>query len=288
MKIPFLGLPDHPQAKVALIPAPLELTTSWKKGTSLAPLEILKVSPNLEFFDEETKLEPYLFPGFYTFPIPELSYNLEMALKEISEMITQSLNLQRFPLIIGGEHTLSLAAIRTLKKFYPYFRVLYLDAHPDLRDSYLGSKINHATVIRRIYEMGIPVLGIGIRTCSKEEWEFIIGENISLIGAQEFKEDIKTALSKIKEFIKESPFYLSLDMDVFDPSLAPGVGTPEPGGLTWEEFLKILRELTSPFLIGMDIVETLPLPCHQITEYLVCKIIMKVSAYLARSYESLA
>lgn len=282
MKINFLGLPDHPQAKVALIPAPFELTTSWKKGTSSAPLEILKVSPNLEFFDEEIQIEPYLSLGFYTFPILELSYNLELALKEISKMIVQSLEYQRFPILIGGEHTISLSAVETFKKFYLKFKFLYLDAHPDLRDSYLGSKINHATVIRRIYEMGVPILGVGIRTCSKEEWEFIKSENIPIIWDKELKEDLEKSLTKIEEFIKDSPFYFSLDMDVFDPSLAPGVGTPEPGGLSWYEFLKILKVLTKHSFIGMDIVETLPLSCHQFTEYLVCKIIMKVLAYLSK------
>ncbi len=282
MKITFLGLPDHPQAKVALIPAPLELTTSWKKGTFFGPLEILKISPNLEFFDEETQTEPYMHLGFYTFPIPELPYELELALEEISKMILKSLSLKKFPLIIGGEHTVSLASARALKKFYSNFKILYLDAHPDLRDFYLGSKINHATVIRRVYEMGIPVLGVGVRTCSKEEWEFIRKQQINIIWAKDLKENFEENLAKIEEFIKDFPFYLSLDMDVFDPSLAPGVGTPEPGGLSWEEFLKILRIVTQHSLIGMDIVETLPLYCHQITEYLACKIIMKTLAYLAQ------
>jgi agmatinase len=287
MKLTFLGLPDHPQAKVALIPAPLEITTSWQKGTKEAPTEILKVSPNLEFFDEETEIEPQEVLGFFTYPVPELPLDIDMALEEISEKIRETFMEKKFPIIIGGEHTVTLGSIKTLKEFYENLKILHLDAHLDLRDEYLGCKISHATVIRRIYEMGIPILSVGVRTLCKEEYEFIKKVNFPLLWMKDLKENRDKSLKTIEDFIKEGNIYLSLDMDVFDPSLAPGVGTPEPGGMSWYEFLQILKLVVRYNLVGMDIVEVKPSLGNTITEYLAAKIIFKISSYLAKKYETL-
>jgi agmatinase len=286
MKLNFLGLPDGENPRVALIPAPLEFTTSWKKGTKEAPLEILKVSPNIEFFDEETEKEPVKILGFYTYPVPELSSSFNSALKEVSQTVESALKKRLFPIVIGGEHTVSFAVVEALEKFYPKFKVLHLDAHLDQRDSYLGTKINHATVMRRILEKGHPVLSIGIRSCSKEEYEFFKKtKNLEVIWAKDIKEDFEKVLKKIEEFVKDSLFYLSFDMDVFDPAVAPGVGTPEPGGLFWHEALQILKSVVKYSLIGFDLVEVMPLPCHQITEYTAVRLIFKLCAYLSEKYE---
>ena len=287
MKLTFLGLPDHPQARVALIPAPLEITTSWQKGTKEAPTEILKVSPNLEFFDEETEIEPQEVLGFFTYPVPELPLDIDMALEEISKKIRETFIEKKFPIIIGGEHTVTLGSIKALKEFYENLKILHLDAHLDLRDEYLGCKISHATVIRRIYEMGIPILSVGVRTLCKEEYEFIKKVNFPLLWMKDLKEKREKSLKTIEDFIKEGNIYLSLDMDVFDPSLAPGVGTPEPGGMSWYEFLQILKLVVRYNLVGMDIVEVRPSLGNTITEYLAAKIIFKISSYLAKKYETL-
>ncbi|MBZ4681411.1 agmatinase [Thermodesulfobacterium sp.] len=287
MKISFLGLPDHPQAKVALIPAPLEYSTSWKKGTKEAPLEILKVSPNMEFFDEEYFLDPSEKMGFFTYPVEELSFDPEEALKEISQKVEETLSLNRFPLVIGGEHTVTLGSIRVLKKFFPRLKVVHLDAHLDLRDRYNHSSITHATVMRRIYELGVPVLSIGIRTLCKEEYEFIKQENYPVIWAKDLKVDLKECLKKIESFLKDGYIFLSFDMDVFDPAVAPGVGTPEPGGIDWWEALNILKILVKHRLIGMDLVEVKPDPGNPVTEFLAAKLIFKVAVYLAAKNEGL-
>jgi agmatinase len=286
MKLTFLGLPDHPQARVALIPAPLEITTSWQKGTKEAPIEILKVSPNLEFFDEETEIEPQEVLGFFTYPVPELPFDINTALEEISKKVRETLIEKRFPIIIGGEHTVTLGSIKALKEFYENLKILHLDAHLDLRDEYLGCKISHATVIRRIYEMGIPILSVGVRTLCKEEYEFIKEVNFPLLWMKDLRENWEKSLRIIEEFIKEGDIYLSLDMDVFDPSFAPGVGTPEPGGISWYEFLQILKLVVRYNLVGMDIVEVKPDLGNAITEYLAAKIIFKISSYLAKKYET--
>lgn len=287
MKFTFLGLPDHPEAKVALIPAPLEITTSWQKGTKEAPIEILKVSPNLEFFDEETELEPQEVLGFYTYPVPELPFDMDSALNFISNNLREVLKEKKFPIIIGGEHTVTLGIIKVLKEVYKNLKILHLDAHFDLRDEYLGSKVSHATVMRRIYEMGVPVLSVGVRTLCKEEHEFIKNNKIPFIWMKDFRKKPEESIKKIEDFIKEGEIYLTLDVDVFDPSIAPGVGTPEPGGMDWYEFLQILKLVVRYNLIGMDIVEVKPISGNAITEYLAAKIIFKVSAYLAKKYASL-
>ncbi len=284
MKLTFLGLPDAEEAGVALIPAPLELTTCWKKGTWEGPFEILKVSPHLEFFDEEFLLEPYKEIGFFTYPVEELPYDIQDALKLISSRVEDALKKGMFPITLGGEHTVSLACVKPLVKTYGRpLKVIHLDAHPDLRDEYLGTKVNHATVMKRIIEEGGNILSIGIRTMSKEEYLFAReSSKVRLIPAREVKKDLEELLAEIKSFVEGDCFYLSLDMDVFDPSLCPGVGTPEPGGLFWEEVWEILK---TAFLcgtpVGMDIVETMPLPSHHITEYIAARLIFKVSALLA-------
>ncbi|QER41817.1 agmatinase [Thermodesulfobacterium sp. TA1] len=287
MKISFLGLPDHPQAKVALIPAPFEYSTSWKKGTKEAPLEILKVSPNMEFFDEEYFLDPSEKLGFFTYSVEELSFDPEEALKEIAQKVEESLSVGRFPLVIGGEHTVTLGSIRVLKEAFPRLKVVHLDAHLDLRYRYNQSLITHATVMRRVYELGVPILSVGIRTLCEEEYEFIKKENYPVIWAKDLKADFKGCLERLKEFVKGGPFFLSFDMDVFDPSVAPGVGTPEPGGVNWWEVLDILKVLVKHRLVGMDLVEVKPDPVNPNTEYVAAKLIFKVAVYLAAKHEGI-
>lgn len=287
MKLTFLGLPDHPQARVALIPIPFEISTSWKKGTKEAPLEILKVSPNMEFFDEEFFLDPYEKLGVITYPIEELPSDVDKAFEKIYEKVEEVLRSKKFPIMIGGEHTITFAIIKVFKRFYPDLKVVHLDAHLDLRDEYNETRINHATVIRRISELRVPVLSVGIRTICKEEYEFLMKERYQVLWAREVKRDIRRVVEMIKEFTQSGSVYLSLDADVFDPSVAPGVGTPEPGGLFWEEVLEILKEVVKSNLVGMDLVEIRPDFFNPITEYLGAKIIFKIMVYLSAKDEGL-
>jgi len=281
MKITFLGLPDHPKARVALLPIPLETTTTWLKGTKFAPLEILKVSSQLEFFDEETEETPQETLGFFTFPCEELPLEFDEALKRIEALTRETLEREFFPIFIGGEHTLTYPVIKVLKERYSDLKILHLDAHLDFREEYLGSKINHATVMKRIYELGVPFMSVGIRALSKEEYEEVKAKHLKVIFAYRFKEFNKV-LEEIEDFLKEGRIYLTLDMDALDPSLAPGVGTPEPGGLNWFELCEILKRVAKANVVGMDLVETRPLPDYPFTEFLSAKIIYKFTAYLSK------
>jgi len=283
MKLNFLGLPDSSNPRVALVPLSFEFTTSWLKGTKFAPLEILKVSPNLEFFDEEDLITPHEVLGFYTEEIIEFSPDFERALAQVKELAKKYAEKRLFAIYIGGEHTVSFPILKVYKKYYPCLRVLHLDAHLDQREEYLGSKLNHATVMRRVKELNLPVLSVGIRSASEEEKEILLNERELIILAKDFIKDEEASLKKVSEFLAEGPSYLSLDVDVFDPSQAPGVGTPEPGGLSWYQVLEILKLFVKANPVAMDIVEVRPMPTLPITEYLVARLILKISAYLAKS-----
>ena len=283
MKLNFLGLTDSSNPRVALVPLPFEFTTSWLKGTKFAPIEILKVSPNLEFFDEEDLITPHEVLGFYTEEIIEFSPDFERALAQVEELAKKYAEKRLFAIYIGGEHTVSFPILKVYKKYYSCLKILHLDAHLDQRDEYLGSKLNHATVMRRVKELNLPVLSVGIRSASEEEKEILLNEREVIIPAKDFIKDEEASLKKVSEFLGEGPSYLSLDVDVFDPSQAPGVGTPEPGGLSWYQVLEILKLFVKANPVAMDIVEVRPMPTLPITEYLVARLILKISAYLAKS-----
>ncbi len=281
MRSTFLGLPeDRARARVALIPAPYDATTSWRPGTRFGPEAILAASPHLEFFDEETGREPQQDLGFYTYPEPELPVEPEKALKVLESLIEEALSEGKFPILLGGEHTVTLAALRALKRRHPRFKILQIDAHPDLRDTYQETPLSHACVMRRALELGLEVIPVGLRTACREEFEFIQEKGLRVFWAREIKKDFSGFLSELEDLLGEGPIYVTLDLDGLDPSEAPGVGTPEPGGLSWYEVLDILRLVSGREVIGFDVVELLPLPGDPRTEYLAARLIYKFLAYL--------
>ncbi len=283
MKVEFLGLPEQKErARVALIPAPFEGTVSFKSGTKEAPLRILTVSPQLEFFDEETLTEPQEELGFFTYPLEEFPVEVEKALRKVEFFVEDAVSAGMLPITIGGEHTVTLGAVRALLRRYPSLRLVYFDAHPDLRDSYQESPFSHACVMRRLYEQGVGLLGIGIRTTSKEEFEFAKKNHITLVSPRELKKNPERILKVMEEFLQDFPVYVSVDLDGLDPSEAPGVGTPEPGGLSWYELLSILKTISSKRVVGFDVVEARPLPEDVRTEYLAARLVYKFSAYLCK------
>ncbi len=276
----FLGLPeDRERARVAFIPAPYDATTTWRPGTREGAARILAVSPHLEFFDEETLTEPYRTLGFYTFPAPELPVAPEKALESLEGLVEEALAEGKFPVLLGGEHTVTLAALKALKRRLGPFQVLYLDAHLDLRDRYQGTPYSHACVFRRALEAGLSIVPVGIRALDREEWELVEQEKIPVFWAREIKRDFPAFLKRLKAVLR-APLYVSIDLDALDPAEAPGVGTPEPGGLNWYEVLAILRLVSEERVLGFDVVELLPLPGDPRTEFLAARLIYKFLAYL--------
>ena len=260
----FLGLDSeesaYDQSKVVILPVPYERTVSFGRGTSGGPHSIIYASRSLELYDDELRGEPYEI-GIHTLAELESNVDPEQMVEDLNEVCTSLLDDNKFIITLGGEHSITYGAVRAHKEKYGEISVLNIDAHCDLRDSYEGTKYNHACVMRRIVEEGIPIAEVGIRSYSLEEAEYIVGkDNIHLFHAREINakqndswmEDVICKLS--------AKVYISVDVDAFDPSIVPGTGTPEPGGLNWQQVIGLIRNIfLSREVVGMDIVELAPI-----------------------------
>ncbi|MBU2495546.1 MAG: agmatinase [Candidatus Omnitrophota bacterium] len=272
MEIPytFAGLPPLPleKARVAILPVAYDGTTSYQAGTRFGPQEIILASRFLEMYDESLGFEPSDL-GIATLPElwPDLS-RPEAAVNEVEKYVTKILKKRVFPVILGGEHSITAGAVKAFYKIYPKLSVLTLDAHADLRETYQGTRYNHACVSRRIMEMGIPTTIMGVRCIPSEDLPLLSpplslpprgggvggGAKLKVIWAEKLKEK-KDWLSLISANLTEY-VYLSIDLDFFDPAEVPAVGTPEPGGLGWSETNRFLRRLAQKHrVVGFDVVE---------------------------------
>lgn len=268
---------SYSEAKVVILPVPYEATTTYKKGCGEAPLSIIQASRFVELYDEELECEPYKI-GIYTKDEMEFSLtDLEKPLKEIKNYVKKVIDDNKFPVIIGGEHTVSLGCVLAFKGKYPSLSVLQFDAHPDLRNFYQKTKFSHATVARRILE-NFPVVQVGIRTLSKEEAKFYKNNSVIVFFAREILNNLD--LDKIISSLSDN-VYITIDMDVFDPSIVPAVGTPEPGGLSWYDVLKILKEVfKKKNVVGVDVVEVSPIAgAGHLSEFVAAKLIYKIIGY---------
>ena len=258
MEIPytFAGLPPLPlkKARVAILPVAYDGTTSYQAGTRFGPQEIILASRFLEMYDESLGFEPSDL-GITT--LPELWPNLsrpEAATAEVEKYVAKILKNRVFPVILGGEHSITAGAVKAFHKIYPKLSVLTLDAHADLRKTYQGTRHNHACVNRRIMEMGIPVTVMGVRCLPTEDLPVLRNPGLKVLWAEKLKGK-KDWLSPIADNLTEH-VYLSIDLDFFDPAEIPAVGTPEPGGLGWSETNRFLRQLTQKHrVVGFDVVE---------------------------------
>ncbi|MFA5879489.1 MAG: agmatinase, partial [Candidatus Margulisiibacteriota bacterium] len=233
-KIHFLGSEftksDYNSSKIVFIPAPYEYTTSYYKGTKLGPKKILEASQQLEIFDSELNLS--LQDNIFTLKELEFKYrSQEEDLNLIQKAVLKELENQKWPIILGGEHTITGPIIQAFKEYYQSdFGVVHFDAHFDLRDTYLGEKLSHATMLRRVREQTKSTLSLGVRSFSKEERDHALAENILYVTDKELSQsvDLGVYLKRLPEQV-----YLTIDLDFFDLGIFPGVGTPVPGGLGW-------------------------------------------------------
>jgi len=282
----FADLPSHltdPQRSlVGIVPVPYEATVTYRGGTKEAPLAVIQASQNLELWDEELSMEPCQ-AGISTFsPLKCSSAGPEAAVREIYNYVKSLLNSDKFYIFIGGEHSITPGIAKAFYERYPSLSVLQLDAHADLRDTYQGCFYNHACAMRRVAEF-TSFVQLGIRSLSKEEEDFIKKNNIpyqtslQVSQSNEWKKIIDTKLSET--------VYLTLDVDVMDPSIMPSVGTPEPGGLCWYKILEIIKHLVqSKKIVGVDVVELSPIPDIVAPDFLVAKLIYKIIGYVV-SYQ---
>lgn len=270
---------DFKRAKFAILPIPYEATVSYRGGAKEGPKTIIEASQYIELYDEELENEPYK-AGIYTFPAVEpITSGPEHMIERIQQTAERIISEGKFLVALGGEHSISIGILKALKKTHPELGVIYLDAHADLRDEYWGSKYSHACVLRRIIEIFPKAVHLGLRSLSKEEAEYIRKKKLSVFSSIEIKSRISKILNFLKKF--EEKVYISIDLDVFDPSVMPAVGTPEPGGLSWYEIITILSYICrNKKVIGFDIVELAPLPGNVISEFTTAKLIYKLLGYI--------
>ncbi len=275
----FLGLEEDPQkAKIVFLPAPYDATASYLPGARFGPRRLLEASPYLEFFDEELLCSYKDLPPFLTLPEKELPVAPEEALSTLKEQLAPHLKAGRFPVTLGGEHTVSLAPIDLLRQDYPDLLVVQIDAHADLRATYQGSPLSHACVMRRVREMGAEVVALGVRAISEEEYLYAQEARIPLFWAYQLKKELPSVLKTLATFCAQRPVYVTIDLDGFDPAEIPGVGTPEPGGLSWYEGLAILKTVARYQVVGFDVVELLPK--DERSAFFAAKLVYKFISYL--------
>ncbi len=255
------GVPQPPedQARAALIPAPLEATVSYGRGTAAGPLALLQASCHMELYDELLESEPHRL-GICTRPFLDMGGDPAACLARIREAVARELEAGRLPVVLGGEHTVSLGALQALvERRGADFTVLVLDAHLDLREQYQGQRLSHACVMRRALELGLAVRHLGTRSLSAGEAAFIREQGLRPFWAREVGGDPHW----VQRFLQgmEGPVYISLDLDGLDPAFMPATGTPEPGGLNWHQVSEWLQEVCRRFrVLGLDLVELAPIP----------------------------
>jgi len=278
----FLGIDNrfNIKEKVVVVPFGLEKTVSYGRGTKNGPKEIIKASHQVELYDEELDCEPYKKIGIKTLKPFKIDKNINRALKKISNINQEILNKKMFPLTLGGEHSITPGCISPFVKKYNKICLLHFDAHADLRESYNGEKFSHASAIRRCLDhKNVSVISFGIRNISKSEMVYL-KKNSSRIDIFWAKDKNKWNLNKFKKMIKNKKVYLTFDVDGFDSSIMPATGTPEPGGLLWNETLKIIKiAVKNSNIVGADINELSPIKGFNSYNYLVAKLAYKILSY---------
>jgi agmatinase len=267
---------DLQTAKVVILPVPYDSTTEWHSGTREGPQAIIDASQYLEFYDIELNREIYKV-GIHTLPKVQPSLNSpEGMIDRVYRIAIELAKQEKFLVMFGGEHSLSLGMVQALKEKNQDICVLQLDAHTDLRDEYLGTKYSHACVMRRIFEL-CPIVQVGIRSLSWEEQKFLTQNNIRLFSAT--SSSASASPEEITASLRDN-VYVSIDLDVFDPSIMPAVGTPEPGGMQWHEVLHLLRTVAlHKNVIGFDLVELCPKEGPASCAFLAAKLAYKLIGY---------
>ena len=278
----FLGIDNKTKfnEKVVVVPFGLEKTVSYGGGTKNGPKEIIKASHQVELYDEELNYEPHKKIGIKTLKPFKIDKNINNALKKIALINENILKKKKFPLVLGGEHSITPGCIIPFTKKFKNICLLHFDAHADLRESYLGEKFSHASAIRRCLDYkNVSLISFGIRNISEGEIPFL-KKNSTRINIFWAKDKKKWNLNTFKKMIKNKTVYLTFDVDGFDSSIMPATGTPEPGGLFWNESLEIIKiAAKNSNIVGADINELSPIKGFNSYNFLVAKLAYKILAY---------
>ena len=265
---------DFESSKVVIVPVPYDGTSTWLKGADKGPQALLEASANMEVYDPETDSEVHKV-GIHTMPSVTENSSPEAMVEAVYERVKELLRKNKFPVIIGGEHSVSIGAIKAFAGHFRDITILQFDAHADLRQEYEGSKNNHACVMARAKEVA-PIVQVGIRSMSVEEREDIQPDRVFYAyNIHEHKTWIYDLLKKLSRNV-----YITIDLDVLDPSIMPSTGTPEPGGLLWYQLLDILKVVSEQVnIVGFDVMELCPLKENKAPDFLASKLIYTLLTY---------
>jgi agmatinase len=264
-------------ARAVILPVPLESTTSYVSGTRNGPREILVASSHMELWDEELNTDVHPI-GIHTLPEMELPFDdMAAIMAEIRRVTAAILEHDKFPVVLGGEHSLTAPVVAAVAAKHPGLAVLQIDAHADLRDSYMGTCFSHACAMRRVLEHA-RCTQVGIRSMSTEEAKAAPALATTIFYDVNMRRD-KNWIDRVVESLGDT-VYITIDCDGMDPAIMPATGTPEPGGLSWYEMLSLLRAVISARkVVGCDLVELSPLPGVVAPNFLCAKLIYKILTY---------
>ena len=278
----FLDTPpdeaDPTRARVALVPVPYDGTLSYRSGARNGPSAIIGASRHLEDYDLELDRDPSVV-GVHTAPAiePDLG-RPERLVAQVREAVYGFASMGKLVGLLGGEHTIAVGAVQALSDIYSDLSVLYLDAHADMRDEFMGTRYGHATVARRIHDL-CPLVEVGVRSLSLEERDTIRNERVPVVFWADPGVDIERIAQTALESLS-SRVYVSVDLDVLDPSIMAAVGTPEPGGMTWETLSALLRTVgDNREIVGFDVSELSPDEGPEACAFTAAKLVYKLIAY---------
>lgn len=267
---------DFETSKIVILPVPYESTVTYRTGTSDGPIAIIDASQYLELYDRELDREICRI-GIHTLPeLEPVMSGPEQMVNRVYQVARDLLERDKIPVMLGGEHSLTMGMIKAFRERLENLAVLQLDAHADLRDQYLGTKYSHACVMRRVWEL-CPIVQVGIRSLSQEENQFIEEQKLSPFYAEVFS--FQDSVAKVVSALPPE-VYITIDLDILDPSIMPAVGTPEPGGMSWREVLSLLRAVARvKKIIGFDLMELCPREGPTSCAFLAAKLAYKLIGY---------
>lgn len=281
----FLGLEGEDgfspeQAKAWVIPFGLEATVSYEGGTAAGPAAIIEASWQVELFDESLWCEPFRDYGVATMEAEAIPADLARALAEVEDLVEETLVEGKFPLVLGGEHSLTAGAIRPFAQRHEKLTILQFDAHADLRDGYEDEPYSHAAAMCRCLDhKNVRLVSVGIRNISQEEIPFF-EKNKNRIEIFWAKDKKRWSAQDVAKAVGSGPVYITFDLDGFDSSLMPATGTPEPGGLFWDDVMDVLEAVSkSANVVGADVVELAPRDGLHACNFLAAKLCYKILSY---------
>lgn len=267
-------------SRVVVLPVPFDGTTCYRPGTREGPQAIIDASRNLELYDAELRRSPY-HVGIHTFPAVEVVMGNAAGMVERVELVTgHLLDYGKFVVTLGGDHLTSIGVVRAFARRHPQLSVLQIDAHADLRDEYEGTKLSAATVMRRVLDVCPRTAQVGIRSLSEPEARLVDERKLPMWLAEEIRQQSfmgrRDWIDQVVNSLTDE-VYVTIDVDGFDPSLIPGTGTPEPGGLDWYEVIGLLEALTAhKRVVGFDVVELSPLVEGHVSPVVAAKVVYKL------------